>query len=205
MMYTDMKFIGITGGVGAGKSRILAYLEEKYKAVVIRSDDLAKELMEESPLKDRLMDIFSEDGVFDNDGNMDRKKMSDLVFHHREKLDLLNKTVHPAVKDEIIKIRDRLSKEGRTRLLVLEAALLLEEHYEEITDQIWYIYASEDTRRQRLKESRGYSDDRIDSMFRDQKSEEEFRRLTDLTIDNDGSFEKACLDIDRAAGGLLNE
>jgi dephospho-CoA kinase len=205
MTYTDLKFIGITGGVGAGKSRILSYLEEKYKAVVIRSDDLARELMGKYPLKERLMDIFSGDKVFDSDGNIDRKKMSALVFNNKEKLELLNNAVHPAVKEEIIKIRNRLEEEGKVNLLVLEAALLLEEHYEEITDQIWYIYASEDTRRKRLKESRGYSDERIDSMFLDQKTEKEFRMGTDLTIDNDGSFEKACFDIDRAVGGLLNE
>ena len=82
---------------------------------------------------------------------------------------------------------------------MVEAALLLDDHYDEICDEIWYIYASEEIRRQRLKSDRGYSDERIDEMFRTQRKEESFRELTDLTIDNSSDIiQNTCGQIDQA-------
>ncbi|HBA63793.1 MAG TPA: dephospho-CoA kinase, partial [Lachnospiraceae bacterium] len=69
-----------------------------------------------------------------------------------------------------------------------EAALLIEDKYDEICDELWYIYAGEEIRRERLKKSRGYSDEKIDSIFASQLSEEVFRSHCDVIIDNSGVF-----------------
>ena len=75
---------------------------------------------------------------------------------------------------------------GERKLLVLEAALLIEEHYDEICDELWYIDTSRENRRIRLKESRGYSDTKVDQIFESQLSEEEYQRHCSVVIDNNG-------------------
>lgn len=83
-------------------------------------------------------------------------------------------------------------------MLVLEAALLIEEGYGEICDELWYIYASEEVRRKRLKSSRGYSDEKIDSIFASQLKEAEYRRYCKEVIDNDGDIENTIASINKA-------
>ena len=110
------------------------------------------------------------------------------MFKDDEELHVLNAIDHPAVKENIRrKIRQEI-KQG-TELFVLEAALLLEEHYDEICDEVWYIYANEEVRKKRLKLSRGYSEEKIEDMFRAQKSRDEFLEHSDRAVDNSRSFD----------------
>ena len=82
--------------------------------------------------------------------------------------------------------------------LFIEAALLIECGYDKIVDELWYIYADKEVRRQRLKESRGYSDEKIDNIFKNQLSEDKFRSHCKVVIDNSGTLEDTCKQIDRA-------
>jgi dephospho-CoA kinase len=83
-------------------------------------------------------------------------------------------------------------------VLVLEAALLIEEHYDEICDEIWYIYTKEEIRRKRLKSSRGYTDEKIDGIFSSQLGEAEYRRKCKTVIDNNGTPQEAFAQIEEA-------
>lgn len=86
---------------------------------------------------------------------------------------------------------DRLTcagREGRTALFFVEAALLIECGYLALVDEMWYIYADEAVRRNRLKLSRGYSDEKISRIMSSQLSEEAFRKNCDFVIDNSGDF-----------------
>ena len=114
----------------------------------------------------------------------------------------MNSIVHPAVKEYVIRQQEYEKERGELSLLVLEAALLIEEHYDKICDELWYIYTSEENRRDRLKASRGYSDEKIDNIFKSQLSEEEYRKYCAVVIDNNGSVEVAFEQIDKA---LVNE
>ena len=91
---------------------------------------------------------------------------------------------------------DEKKKDG-TEYFILEAALLIEEGYDEILDELWYVYVPEDIRRSRLKESRGYSDEKIDDIFASQLSEEEFKNNCRRMIDNSGSIYTTMKQIDR--------
>ena len=108
----------------------------------------------------------------------------------------LNTIVHPAVKQEILR-RIEQAKLENVSYTVVEAALFLEENYDAFCDETWYIYTDEKIRRQRLKESRGYSDERIDQIFRSQKTHEEFQKRCLFMIDNNGSEEETFRQIDR--------
>lgn len=198
-----MHFIGITGGVGAGKSKILQYLNDRYGAYIIESDKLAKKLMEPgTELYNKVRDAFYQYSVYDENGDLIREKMAEMIFKDPVKMELLNSIVHPAVKREIKDISDKLRTDGKEKLLVVEAALLIEDNYDEICDELWYIYAGCDTRRVRLISTRGYSDDKVSDMMEKQNSDLEFRNKCKRYIDNNGDIETAYSDIDIAVNEL---
>jgi dephospho-CoA kinase/cell division protein FtsA len=182
-----MKFIGITGGVGAGKSFILSFLEENYNAIVVRADDLAKSLMAPgSTCHEQLEAAFGDDGVFDEAHEIRPEVLAKLIYEHPARREELNAIVHPAVKEEVLRQVKVAKYAGKVDYFFLEAALLIEEHYDELCDELWYIYADESVRRERLRASRGYSDEKIDAMLASQLSEEIFREMCRVVIDNNG-------------------
>lgn len=187
-----MKVIGITGGVGSGKSALLAFVKEKYHCRVILADQVAHQVEEPGqPCYERLVKLLSRD-ILNEDLGINKNKMAAKIFGSPELLKKVNEIIHPAVKDYILNEISKARAEKETDYLFLEAALLIEEGYTEIVDEMWYVYAGEELRRRRLKEGRGYSDEKIDAIFASQLGEEEFRRHCDVVIDNNGSIESAC-------------
>ena len=190
-----MRIIGVTGGVGAGKSTVLHYMEESFGARLILADHVAHELMEPGTgMCRRIQEAFG--GVRSENVGIDRKRLGDLVFADTKKRVQLNEIVHPSVKEEILRRIRQAETEGED-CVVVEAALFLEEKYDAFCSETWYIYTNEDKRRARLKGSRGYTDERIDQMFRSQKSHEEFLSRCDYVIDNNGTAEETCRQVDR--------
>ena len=187
-----MKFIGITGGVGAGKTEILKFLAAQEGVRVMLADEIAHELMEKGTDCNRtLQQLFLGDGVFDEEGNINRARMAEVIFSDSKKREALNGIVHPAVK-EYVKEQQRLAHEqGSLRILFLEAALLIEDGYDKVCDELWYIYTTEENRRRRLKENRGYSDEKIDDIFKSQQKEETYRSYCAVVIDNNKTKEAA--------------
>lgn len=186
--------IGITGGVGVGKSRVLSLLKDKFGAEVILADDVGRQVMEPGgSCFGPVAELFGPRSV-KTEGTLDRAWIAGQVFHDKELLKKLNGIVHPAVKEEII----RQCQDSEAKFIAVEAALLLEAHYEDVCDEFWYIYADEETRRKRLRESRGYSDERIDSVMANQLSEKAFRAGCQRVIDNGGDLERTEAEIERA-------
>lgn len=194
-----MKFIGITGGVGAGKSEILHYLETKDGVKVMLADEIAHELMlPGTDCYQKLKDRFRNEDIWSEDGSFDRKKLAAVIFSDEGKRETLNGIVHPAVKRYIRTVAEAEREKGELKILVLEAALLIEEHYDEICDELWYIYTREDIRRERLMASRGYSTEKVDRIFASQLTEKVYREHCRVVIDNNGSVEETFAQIDRA-------
>lgn len=182
-----MKVLGITGGVGSGKSEVLNYLREAYGAVVCQMDETAKRLQEKGTgCFRKITEAFGPE-IIGADGELDRKKLGARVFSDPEQLRLLNSIVHPEVLRSVSADIRKHTEEG-TPLYVVEAALLPDVGGE-LCDEIWYIYVSEEVRRERLKASRHYSDEKITDMIASQPSEETFRRACTAVIDNSGTFE----------------
>lgn len=173
--------LGITGGVGAGKSTVLGYLEKQYGAKVIMCDDVARLLQEPGQVcYQAMVDLFGKE-VLQEDGRFDRPKLAAKVFADKELLEKLNGIVHPAVKQYV---REAVENSSPQTLVVIEAALLLEDNYGELCDEIWYIYTSDEVRRERLKASRGYSDERITQMMANQKPDAYFREKCQFIVNN---------------------
>ena len=182
-----MKVIGITGGVGSGKSRVLAYLEEAYGAVICQMDETARSLQKKGTrCFERIVEVFGHE-ILDAQGELDRAALGSIVFASEEKLAQLNGIVHPEVIRHVA--QDIQSKKAQGRSLYVVEAALLPDVGKELCDELWYIYADESVRRKRLKASRGYTDEKISQMIASQPQEERFRSTCSVVIDNSGSFE----------------
>lgn len=194
-----MKFIGITGGVGAGKSKILDYLAGKPNVRVMLADEIAHDLMEPgTDCYERLREHFGNEDIYCEDGHFDRLKLASVIFSDEDKREQLNAIVHPAVKEYVKQQLLEEHRQGQLQLLVLEAALLIEEHYDEICDELWYIYTREEIREARLMESRGYSREKVQQIFSSQLKEAEYRKHCGVVIDNNEGLEEMHRQIDAA-------
>ena len=183
-----MKIIGITGGVGSGKSEVLNILENDYHAKIIQSDHVAHELMVSGAKSyDAIVYAFG-NKILNDDQTINRPALGEIVFHDETKLSLLNSITHKNVDEEILARIDAFGKEEPDGLVVVESALLVGAGYEKKFDQLWYIYTREEVRYERLKASRGYSDEKIAQMIAKQQSEEQFKSMASHVIDNSGDL-----------------
>lgn len=108
-----MKVIGITGGVGSGKSAVLKLLEEEYHAVVVQLDEVAKALQRKgTPCWKAIVEAFGRE-ILDENEELDRKKLAQIVFQSSEKLEQLNGIVHPAVKQQVLLDIEEKEREDR--------------------------------------------------------------------------------------------
>ena len=198
-----MILIGITGGVGCGKSEVLRYLKETYNARVLLADDVANQLKEPGmPCYQPVIECLGRQ-ILDENGLIDKGKMAKAIFSEDGRLEAINAIIHPAVRTYIEQAINKEREEQKIDFFFLEAALLIEEHYDEMMDDMWYVYADEQIRRERLKVSRGYSDEKTDSIMSKQLSEQEFREKCNFVLDNSGSFEDTKKQIDKKMGVYL--
>ena len=195
-----MKVIGITGGVGAGKSQILSYLGEHTRCRIIMADRVAHELEEpQGCCYEPIVSVLGTE-VLTEEGRIDRVKMAARIFADEKLLMQINEIVHPAVKEYITAAIAKERGNDGIDYLFIEAALLLENGYKEIVDEMWYIHTDEQVRRDRLRTSRGYSDEKIESIMQGQLSEEDFLRQCPVVIDNSGALDSVYKQIDEKLG-----
>lgn len=196
-----MKIIGITGGVGAGKTQILEYLNDKYGASICQTDKVAKKLQKKGGIcYDAIVEHFGEEVLLAN-GELDRAKLSDIVFRDLGEREKLNQIVHPAVKAEVDRLV-RHEKRKNTNLFIIESAILIEADYGGMCDELWYIYVEDSVRRNRLYYSRGYDNKKIDEIIAAQLPKEEFMKNCDRVIDNSGVFAETMYQLDEIIKGL---
>ena len=175
--------IGITGGVGAGKSTVLDFLAEKYQAYVMKADEIGHLVMEPGQeCYEPVITLFGKQ-IIKDDKTIDRRQVSDVVFSHPDMLERLNEIIHPAVK-RYIRRQLELKRQQGQKICVVEAALLLEDHYQEFCDTIWYIHTDQEIRIRRLMENRGYTREKSISIIASQAPEEFFRANADYVVVN---------------------
>lgn len=192
-----MKIIGVTGGVGSGKTELLHYIEKNYRCRILLADEASHEVMQKGGRIYEPLVALLGSSVLDSSGEINRKEMAARIFSQEELLGRVNALIHPAVREYILEAvaeeREKAAAgaEDAVDYFFLEAALLIECGYRSVVDEMWYIYCDLAVRRERLKKSRGYSDGKIDSILSSQLSEAEFRSGSDVVIDNSGNLEDA--------------
>ena len=196
-MHTKPVVIGITGGVGAGKSSVLSLLEKKCSCRIIIADEAAKKMQEPGQTcYNELVSLLGKDLVL-KDGTIDRGRMAALIYNDDGLRKRVNDIIHPAIRSYIEGIIKEEKKAGIREFLFLEAALLIECGYKEVCDELWYVYAPEEERKRRLLESRGYSEEKSLSIMKSQLSQELFIKNCREIIDNSRGPEELEAEIDR--------
>jgi dephospho-CoA kinase len=198
-----MWVIGITGGVGAGKSSVLNYMEEKCNCRIVLADDVGNKVKLPGEIcYNRLVELLGRD-ILDEDGTINKARMAEAIFSDDNLLLKVNAIIHPAVEEYILSEIRKEKEAGKLDFFFVEAALLIECGYGAHVDEMWYVYASENVRRARLKENRSYSDEKISAIMQEQLAEEEFRKACQVVIDNSGDMEDTKKQIDKILGDRL--
>lgn len=198
-----MQIIGITGGIGAGKSQVLQYIQKNYKCRVILADDVGNEVKLPGKIcYNQLVDLLGND-ILDKEGFIQKEKMAARIFYDKELLLQVNAIIHPAVMDYILTEIQKEKEAGRLDFFFVEAALLIECGYASHVDEMWYVYAGDEIRRERLRANRHYSDEKITSIMNGQLKEEDFRKHCQVVIDNSDDFSRTEKQIDKILGDKL--
>lgn len=192
-----MLFIGITGGVGAGKSEILNYIKKHYLCEIYMADEVAHLVKEPGTKCYRELVALLGEEILAPHGEIDKAAMAKKIFGDTMLLKQVNDIVHPAVREYLLEHLELARERGDVELFFVEAALLIEAGYGPLVDEMWYIYAREDVRACRLRENRGYDEERIKHIMENQLSEEEFRDACDFVIDNSDSLTNSYQQIDK--------
>lgn len=178
-----MRKAAITGGVGSGKSYISAKLEA-LGLPHLDSDKLVHELYESCvPLRNALRELFG-DGIFGEDGGIDRKALGKIVFADQEKLEALDHLVHAYVKEKTYEWFDELEKEGYAAAL-FEAPQLFEAGMEDYFDAIICVGAERETRIERVCLRDSCSRERAEAIIANQLSDDEYRKRSDFYVSSD--------------------
>lgn len=191
-----MKVIGITGGVGCGKSFIMEQLQERYQAGIILTDLVAHDLMEPGGVSYQEIVVCFGTKILEPDGKINRQALGSIVFQDKEALLKLNSITHPNVKKEVIRRIEEMKRAKEVSIIMVEAALLIEEHYDEICDELWFIDASDEVRIKRLMEKRGYTKEKCLSIMSNQLQRERFLEHCGRVIYNDKTKEDAVAQLD---------
>lgn len=202
-----MKIIGITGGIGSGKSYVASVTAKYFPVLHVSTDDIAKEQMKKGGISyDMVVKTFGDicPQLLDEDGEINRAALSKTVFSDNSLLDMLNSITHPNVISELKSIIEREEKKGFYSAVLIETALIFESGIDKMCDSVWDVYASLNCRKRRLKASRGYSEEKIVSILDDQLDEEEFKKKSDIVIVNDDSTDirDLIISIDKALKSL---
>ena len=185
--------IGITGGIGSGKSTVIKYMSDNFDCYAIMADDVARSLQMKG--EDAYLEIVSwlGENALLPDSELDRNYIAKYVFADESRVARLNSIVHPRVRDRIVELIAK--NKDRYKHIALEAALLVEQHYEDIYDELWYIHTPRDIRIKRLMSDRGYSYDKCISIIDKQLDDDEYLKAADYVINNDGDFNRLYIEL----------
>ena len=184
--------VGLTGGIGAGKSTV-ADLFSKKGAVIIRADELARQVIEhDSPGFQKVVALFGPE-IVDQDQNINRTKLAQIVFSDDQALKDLENVIHPLVRDKTNEIMDKQTPET---IIVNEVPLLLEKQMQSIYDFLVIVISSEKNRLARLADN-GINLEQAKSRMAKQVDDEARKAAADFLIVNDGSIEQLEADVQK--------
>ncbi len=179
--------LGLAGGVGCGKTTVMECLEKKYSAKIIVTDKLGHLAMKKNaPVYCAIYNKYG-NRILDENKEIDRKKLADIVYQSPEELAQLNQMIHPVVFSYI---EEKLREWKDTPLIVIESAILFESGCDKYCEEVWGVITSPEIRIKRLQESRGYTKEKCLSIMEKQLSNEDLEKKCNKIIKNDGTIEE---------------
>lgn len=185
--------LGLTGGIGTGKSTVAKMLREK-NIPVVDTDSISKEIIEYPEVIEKIKIEISNE-VFDFNNKLNRKKMSEIVFENQEKLKKLNEIMHPEILKKMWKEVEKLKKDYK--IIVVDIPLLFEINMEKEVDKILLIYASKEIQLKRIMERDGRTREEAIKIINSQMPLYKKREKSDYIIQNNDSLEKLEKSLDK--------
>ncbi len=184
-----LKIIGVTGGIGSGKSSVARILKD-LGAAVIDADVLAKSVTSAGGKAfNELIGYFGNE-IVGEDGELDRKKLAKAAFSDTEKLKMLNAITHKYIAEKIYDTVEILKGTGKWDTIVIDAPIPVEKGFKDLADEIWVVVADKEARIRRVMERSGYTYDEVAARIDSQMSDDEYLELADEVIRNDNSIEE---------------
>lgn len=185
--------LGLTGGIGTGKSTVANMLKEK-GIPVVDTDLISREVIQYPEIIEKIkLEISNE--VFDFNNKLNRKKMSEIVFENQEKLKKLNEIMHPEILKKMWKEVEKLKKDYK--IIVVDIPLLFEINMEKEVDKILLIYASKEIQLKRIMERDGRTREEAIKIINSQMPLYKKREKSDYIIQNNDSLEKLEKSLDK--------
>ncbi|MGD2094531.1 MAG: dephospho-CoA kinase [Phycisphaerales bacterium] len=181
----DKPVIGILGGIGSGKSTVAAEFA-KLGCKVINADKIAHELLREPAVKEEITGFLGE-GILNSIGEIDHKKLAEVVFADAEKLSLLNGIIHPLVLRKTEELMEKYRHQNQVKAIVLDMPLLVEVGWDKRCDKLIFIDCEKNLRLKRAKKL-GFDENQIKIRENFQISLDNKARVADNTIDNNSDF-----------------
>lgn len=180
-----MRVIGLTGGVGSGKSYVAHYLAKHGQMELLIADELGHVAMEPGTESFRQIVARFGEQLLCEDGSLNRDKIAEIVFWNPSAMEDLNAIIHPVVKAYIADyIRERQECLGT---ILLESAILYETACDQLCDEVWYVHVPEELRICRLCSDRGYTEEKSRAIIAKQQPEKFFLEHADQVIENAGT------------------
>lgn len=190
-----MKKIGLTGGIGSGKSTVSGRLAE-HGAFIVDADKIAREIVEPGqPALAELDHAF--DGVINPDGTLNRQELARQAFATKEKTQVLNNITHPRIRARTQELFDQAEAQGEP-VVVYDMPLLIENGEAEKMDAVWVVDAPDEVRIQRLVDHRGLDEDDARRRINAQIDRETRLAAADTVLDSGGSVEELLAQVDKA-------
>lgn len=184
-----MKIIGVTGGIGSGKSTVSSALRD-LGAAVIDADVLARSVTASGGKAfDELVGYFGKEFINEN-GELDRVKLANIAFHDKVKLHALNCITHKYVSDKLHDTVELLKSSGKWDMIVIDAPIPVEKGFLDLANEVWVVIADSETRIKRIMDRSGYTYENAAGRIHSQLKDEEYLKLADEVLYNNGSMEE---------------
>ncbi len=184
-----MKVIGLTGGIGSGKSAVSAILK-KYGARVVDADAISHKIMQKGEAAYyEIVDAFGT-CILDDNENINRGRLGNIVFSDRELLDKLTHISHTHIIATMENEIEEYRKSGFKGLVAIDAPLPVKRGFLDLVDEVWVVTAKKETRIKRVISRSGLSAEQAEKRIQAQMSEEEYLKLADVVIENNGTIEE---------------
>ena len=199
----NFKIYGVTGGAGTGKSEVMRLLSERFGGYVILTDDVARQLQMPGGISyEKMVEGFGS-GILDDSGQIDRAKMAEIVFNDKHAMEKLNQMTHPFVRKEVESQLQQAEAQGYP-FAAVESAILLDAGYEDLCDEFWYIHTDPEIRRERMRATRGYTDEKIDAVMRSQPDESVFYERCRFVIVNNTTLDAVYEQLEKKLGACAS-
>lgn len=190
--------IGVTGGIGCGKSTVAQILSNKLNAPILDADKISHEAFSSNEILLEMCNFLGND-ILDENGNIDRQKVSNIVFLDKEKLSKLNSIIHPYVMK---KIESRINLLSKRYPYVIMDVPLPNKDFIRLSNYIITVWSDLEIRINRLQKRSNFTRDAIMARIKKQMSQEEYEALANFVVYNNGNIEELIKEIDKVTKNI---